>query len=60
VWPGVIDRLEPHGDWIRVYVEGTPPAAADVTPAAVAELDLTPGASVWLSCKATDITVYAQ
>jgi len=32
----------------------------DVTPAAVAELSLSPGSQVWLSVKATDLEVYAR
>jgi molybdate transport system ATP-binding protein len=32
----------------------------DVTPAAVAELGLRPGADVWLSVKATDLEVYER
>ena len=31
---------------------------AEVTPAAVAELGLTPGAEVWASMKAVDLAVY--
>jgi molybdate transport system ATP-binding protein len=31
---------------------------AEVTPAAVAELGLAPGATVWASIKATEIRVY--
>jgi molybdate transport system ATP-binding protein len=30
----------------------------DVTPAAVAELSLSPGSEVWLMVKATDLEVY--
>jgi molybdate transport system ATP-binding protein len=60
VWQGTINRLELHGDWVRIHVEGGLPAAADVTPATVAELRLSSGEIVWLSCKATEITVYPQ
>jgi hypothetical protein len=37
-----------------------PPALADVTPAAVAELALEPGSQVWLAVKATDLEVYSR
>ena len=36
------------------------PALADVTPAAVAELDLEVGRQVWLSAKATEVEAYAD
>jgi len=60
VWEGTVDRLELHGDWVRVHIEGPVPVAADVTPATVAELRLASGEAVWLSCKATELTVYPQ
>lgn len=50
-----VTEIEPHGDRIRIR---TTLAAADVTPQAAAELDLTPGSEVLLSIKATEITVY--
>ncbi|MGZ4559329.1 MAG: TOBE domain-containing protein, partial [Mycobacteriaceae bacterium] len=36
----------------------SPSALVDVTPSAAAELDLTAGAPVWLSAKATEVDVY--
>ena len=59
VWPAHIASLAPLGDRIRVTLDGAPSAAVDVTAAAVAELDLTPGHEVWLSAKATDVSAYA-
>ncbi|MDQ6650271.1 MAG: ABC transporter ATP-binding protein [Actinomycetota bacterium] len=58
VWTGTVDGLELHGDLVRVGLAGTPSVIADVTPAAVAELHLRPGESVWASVKATEIAVY--
>ncbi len=60
VWPGRIAGLELLIDRVRVQVEATPPALVDITPAAVTELDLTAGAPVWLSAKATDIETYPE
>jgi molybdate transport system ATP-binding protein len=60
VWTGTIAGLELLVDRVRVQIEGTPPALVDVTPAAVAELDLTAGAEVWLSAKAMDVDVYPE
>ena len=57
-WPGRVTGLAPLGDRVRVSVAGEPPATVDVTAAAVAELALGPGAPVWLSAKATDVTAY--
>ena len=64
IWPGLIVGLEPHGDGVRVEVGGVPDPAssilAEVTPAAVADLGLGPGASVWAAVKASEIEVYPQ
>jgi molybdate transport system ATP-binding protein len=58
VWPGTISGLELLTDRVRVQVEGAPSALVDITPDAVAELDLANGLPVWLSVKATDVEVY--
>jgi molybdate transport system ATP-binding protein len=64
IWPGWIVGLEPHGDGVRVEVGGVPDRAssilAEVTPAAVADLGLGPGAAVWAAVKASDVEVYPQ
>lgn len=57
-WEGTIIDLERHGDLVRVTVDGPVPVLADVTPLAVADLELEPGVGVWASVKATEITVY--
>ncbi len=58
VWPGQVKRLDREGDRIRVLVEGVPPIVAEITPAAVAALQLDRGGEVWISIKATEITTY--
>jgi molybdate transport system ATP-binding protein len=58
IWPGTVRAMAPLGDRIRVSVDGRPAATVDVTAAAVAELAIAPGTQVWLSAKATDVTVY--
>lgn len=60
IWQGTVAGLEPLTDRVRVAVDGQPAALVDVTPGAVAELDLARGAPVWLSAKATDIDVYRR
>ena len=57
-WSGVIAGMELLTDRVRVAVEAEPPALVDVTPAAVAELDLSPGRQVWLTAKATEVIAY--
>ncbi|GAA1015200.1 ABC transporter ATP-binding protein [Acrocarpospora pleiomorpha] len=58
LWQARIDGVERHGDNVRIHLDGPILAAADITPAAVAELDLTPGQNVWASVKATETHVY--
>jgi molybdate transport system ATP-binding protein len=55
---GTVEHLDVEGDRVRVIVGGEVPVTAEVTPAAVAELELAAGAAVWASIKATEITVY--
>ncbi|GAA3830017.1 sulfate/molybdate ABC transporter ATP-binding protein [Amycolatopsis tucumanensis] len=57
----VVGALEPHGPVIRVRAAGEGWAdglSADLTPAAVADLHLEPGAPVRLAIKATAVTVH--
>ncbi len=58
VWEARIDGVERHGDNVRIHLEGPIAAVADITPAAVAELDLTPGTHVWASVKAAETHAY--
>jgi len=58
VWPGTVTGIELLTDRVRVAVEGRPSALVDVTPAAVADLDLATGRQVWLSAKATEVVAY--
>ena len=54
-WPGRVTGVEHHGASVRVAVDARPSVLADVTTAAVAELDLVPGQEVWASVKATEV-----
>jgi molybdate transport system ATP-binding protein len=54
-WPGRVSGVEQHGAVVRVAIDGRPSVLADVTTAAVAELDLVPGRPVWASVKATEV-----
>ena len=54
-FPLTITDLEPHGDLIRVRADGL---AADITPAASADLGLVPGMTVYFVVKAAAVSVY--
>jgi molybdate transport system ATP-binding protein len=57
-WPATIASIQPHGDNLRLRLDGPLPAAADVTPAAAAHLDLTVGRPVWAAVKAAETRAY--
>jgi molybdate transport system ATP-binding protein len=59
-WAAAITDLEADHDRVRVTLTGPVVATAEVTPAAVAELDLAPGMSVWATVKAVDLTAYQR
>ncbi|MDH6125592.1 ABC transporter ATP-binding protein [Kitasatospora sp. GP82] len=58
VWQLEVGGLDLHGDQVRADLTGPLPLAADLTPAAVAELDLAPGTKVWASVKAAQTHAY--
>ncbi|QSB16159.1 ABC transporter ATP-binding protein [Natronosporangium hydrolyticum] len=57
-WPAVITGIQRHGDNLRVELDGPITAAADITPAAAAHLELIPGSRVWAALKATETHAY--
>ena len=60
VWQGRVASIDPEGDRVRVVVDGPLRLVAEVTPAAVAALALSTGAAVWVSVKATEVTVFPR
>ncbi|MFB9839856.1 sulfate/molybdate ABC transporter ATP-binding protein, partial [Actinoallomurus acaciae] len=58
LWEAAVGGIEPHGDQVRVHLEGPLPAAADITPAALAELGLAEGDPVWAAVKAAETHAY--
>lgn len=58
VWSGRAASIELLGNRVRVRIDGEVPLVAEVTPAAVKELNLVEGGEVWLSFKSTDVAVY--
>jgi molybdate transport system ATP-binding protein len=63
LWAGRIAALEPHGEGVRVEIGDVPDRSsrilAEITPSAVADLELRPGSEVWAAVKASDIEVYS-
>ena len=64
LWAGRIATVEPHGEGVRVEVAEAPDPGssilAEITPSAVADLELVPGREVWAAVKASDIEVYSS
>ncbi|MGF1431705.1 ABC transporter ATP-binding protein [Kitasatospora sp. LaBMicrA B282] len=58
LWELTVAGLDLHGDQVRAELTGALPLAADLTPAAAAELDLSPGTRVWASVKAAQTHAY--
>ncbi|SDO38793.1 molybdate transport system ATP-binding protein [Nakamurella panacisegetis] len=59
-WPATVRSLEPATAAVRLRTTGPADIAVDVTPAAVAELGIGPGAAVFLSIKATEVTIHSR
>jgi molybdate transport system ATP-binding protein len=57
-WSATVAGIQRHGDNVRVELAGPLAAAADITPAAVAQLRLSVGDSVWAAVKATETRAY--
>ncbi|TQS21167.1 ABC transporter ATP-binding protein [Microbispora sp. KK1-11] len=58
LWQATIGGIERHGDNVRVHLDGPITAFADITPAALADLRLSPGQRIWASVKATETHAY--
>jgi molybdate transport system ATP-binding protein len=58
VWPGTAEDIDLHGERVRVRVKGPVSLVAEVTRAAVRELNLAPGTEVWMAVKATEVSVF--
>jgi molybdate transport system ATP-binding protein len=59
-WPARVTGLTLMSERVRLSLDGQPPALADVTPAAVAQLSLGPGSPVWLAVSPADLEVYPR
>jgi molybdate transport system ATP-binding protein len=58
VWTGTIAGIDVQGDRVRVHITGPLPIVAEVTPAAIAALDLGVGGDIHVSVKATEVVLY--
>ena len=56
-WPAPILAVEPALDRLRIRLGGGIPVVAEVTPGAVASMELRVGMTVWVAIKATEIAV---
>ncbi len=54
-WQATIDALDIHDDQVRVHLDGPIPIVAQITAAALADLALTEGSTLWVAVKATEI-----
>jgi molybdate transport system ATP-binding protein len=59
-WPARVTGLTLLAERVRLSLDGQPPALADVTPEAVAQLSLSPGCPVWLAVRPADLEVYPR
>jgi molybdate transport system ATP-binding protein len=57
-WPAVLADVQHHGDNLRVRLDGPISVAADITPAAAAQLHLEPGQELWVAVKAAETRAY--
>jgi molybdate transport system ATP-binding protein len=57
-WRATVSGVHRHGDHLRVQLDGPLRTAADVTPAAAAQLGLEAGRAVWAAVKAAEIRAY--
>ncbi len=59
VWQATVEAIEPALTGRRVRLAGAVPLVAEVTAAAVRELGLAAGRSIWIALKATEVQVAA-
>ena len=60
VWRLIIDDIDVQHDRVRVRLDGDVPLVAEVTPAAVADLAMRAGETIWASVKATEVATYGR
>ena len=58
VWAATVLDMDQQPDRVRVRLTGELPLVAEITPAALAALELQPGTALWATVKATEISTY--
>jgi len=56
-WEAVVIRIEHYGDRVRLQTGDPLPLTAEITPDALSDLQIEEGSHVWISIKATEISV---
>lgn len=56
-WEATITRIEHYGDRVRLQTGDPLPLTAEITPDALSDLEIVEGSVVWISIKATEISV---
>ncbi len=56
-WRAVVQRVDADGERARVHLVGPADVRAEVTRRSAEELSLRPGAEIWASLKATELTI---
>ena len=57
VWEATVNRIEHYGDRVRLQAGDPLPLTAEITPDALNDLGIVEGSAVWISIKATEISV---
>jgi molybdate transport system ATP-binding protein len=60
VWEGTVSGLAPMHDRIRVSVQASPSVIATITHAALTDLNLAVGTSIWVSAKTLNIEAFPK
>ena len=56
-WQATVTRIEHYGDRVRLQTGDPLPLTAEITPDALNDLQIVEGSQVWISIKATEISV---
>ncbi len=56
-WEATVIRIEHYGDRVRLQTGDPLPLTAEITPDALNDLEIVEGSGVWISIKATEISV---
>jgi molybdate transport system ATP-binding protein len=56
-WQATVTRVEHYGDRVRLQTGDSLPLTAEITPDALTDLQIVEGSVVWISIKATEISV---